>query len=260
MGKNYKKLMAVDTEELKKKPFCQGEFTPEYSEPVNASLRPMLVVKDLLKMGRRQVAMKWGISEVEVRKIYREVVRRIENSFLRKSQEDGDTYFKRFGLKDCRVGGCTALATAGMECPKHFSDYRKSMIRPFRQAKVSKLKKQHTAEKRAIKKTRPVPSVIPEAVYSEVMRVIISSCLTSGQSYAGRYYADMDNDLVDMAVKGHFVSTKAVKAMLVQAGVEIGRILRGLENRHMRRFDEEAVKWAVVYEQFVKEAKRKRIA
>lgn len=282
-GKNYKKLMEVDIEERKEllevpRPkmsdfkMKKGEFVPRPMKPdeelcTKRSVDPLAVVKDLLVMGRRQAAMKWGISMKEIRGIYQDVYHRINNSYLRQSKEGGATYFKKHSLTTCQVKGCDAIVPSGWACTRHFRNHHQPIpkysyrrIQAYKNSQVSKVKEIHNKEKKAVKKAMEKECIVPQNIYSDVMKYIIKMCIEGHQTNAARYYADMDGDIVDMAVKGHFMSTRAIKAVLVQVGTEIGQVLRGLETMHKMRFMEEASKWAVVYEDFVKEAKRKKIA
>jgi len=282
-GKNYKKLMEVDIEErkellekprpkmadfkMRKEDFVPRPMRPDEELCTKRSVDPLAVVKDLLVMGRRQTAMKWCISMKEVLRIYCDVYKRIENSYLRKSKEGGATHFKEYSLATCKVKGCDAIVPAGWKCTKHLYNhyqpkpkYNSGKISTYKSGQVSRVKAIHNKEKKAIQKAMAKECTVPQHIYADVMKYIIKTCIEGYQVNAARYYADMDGDIVDMAVKGHFMSTRAIKAVLVQVGTEISQVLRGLETMHKMRFMEEASKWAVVYEDFVKEAKRKKIA
>lgn len=254
-GKNYKKLMKVDIEERKallELPDLTGMPDPEIKRTVNE----LEVVREMLVNGKRSTAMRFGLSLGQVHGIYVKVHQRVSNSYMRQSQPDGDTYFKDFkdrGLGSCRKEGCPSITFAGELCGRH----RPKKYTEYKNQQTKRLKTIHKKELAVATSTRPDAFNIPNVMYTEIIKFILKTCFEKHASLAGKYYADGDNDLVEMAVKGGFVSTKPIRALLVKLGVELGCVLRGLENRHMKRFDEEAFKWAILYSDFAKEGKLK---
>lgn len=255
MGKNYKKLMAIDIKErraLVELPDLTGMPDPEIKRTVNE----LEVVREMLVNGRRGASIKFGISIQQASEIYRKVHQRVSNSYMRIDKPDSEAYAKDFkdrGLGSCLKKGCPSIAVAGELCGRH----RPKQYTEYKNRQTKRLKNIHKKELDVVTTTRPDAFELPDVMYSEIIKFIVRTCFEKNASLAGKYYGDGDNDLVDMAVKGGFVSTKPIKAMLVKLGVEIGCVLRGLENRHMKRFDEEAVKWAILYSDFAKEGKVK---
>lgn len=255
MGKNYKKLMEVDIKERKallELPDLTGMPDPEIKRTVNE----LEVVREMLVNGKRATATKFGLSLHQLTGIYAKVHKRVSNSYMRQSKPEGHTFFKEFrnrGLGSCKKEGCPSITFAGELCGRH----RPKQYTAYKNRQTKRLKTMHKKELDVVTSTRPDAFDIPDVMYSEIIKFILKTCFEKNASLAGKYYADGDNDLVEMAVKGGFVSTKPIRAMLVKLGIEIGCVLRGLENRHMKRFDEEAVKWAVLYSDFAKEGKLK---
>lgn len=256
MGKNYKKLMEVDIKERKVLLELPDIKCGIVDVEVKRVANELEVVREMLVNGKRATATKFGMSLHQVVGIYKKVHQRISNSYMRQSKPDGNTYFKDFkdrGLGSCKKEGCPSITFAGELCGRH----RPKNYNRYNKKQTARLKAIHKKEIDVTKSSRPDAFEIPDVMYSEIVKFIVKTCFEKHVSLAGKYYGDGDNDLVDMAVKGGFVSTKPIKATLVKLGVEIGCVLRGLENRHMKRFDEEAVKWAVLYSDFAKEGKLK---
>lgn len=252
-GKNYKKLMEIDIEERKallELPDLKGGTTDVEVKRVANELE---VVREMLVNGKRATAFKFGMSLSQVIGIYAKVHQRISNSYMRQSKPDGNVFFKDRGLGSCRKEGCPSVVFAGELCGRH----QPRQYAAYKNRQTKRLKTIHKKELDVVTTTRPDAFDIPDVIYTEIMRSIIKTCFERHTSLAGKYYADGNSDLVEMAVKGGFTSTKPIRALLVKLGVEIGCVLRGLENRHMKRFDEEAVKWAILYSDFAKEGKLK---
>ena len=195
-------------------------------------VRDLEIVKEILSNGWRATSMKYGLSKQDLLLLRAKVVGRVKNSFIRTPHPNGHVSFKGLGLKVCSIKGCNNFGVGNDDCPKH--------------ARTIK-----AIKKRAAKIVRPGELRMADAIYGAIMETIIKMC-TKNSEIVDRYFSKMNNDIVDMAVKGNFLSTRPVKAILVENGIRLIGILKGLQSRHEERFNENVRDWTEQYMEFAK--------
>lgn len=210
--------------------------------------REMDIVRDLLTLGLAGTKTKHKLTESQLELVFMKVDRRISNAFFQRDILCKNAPVEALNLTECPVTNCYSLSVDGTPCGRHFAP----LVLPMGKRDVSKMietiLRRYQKKLGRIKAKRKNTVRVDSVLYVEVINFIIKTCLSRHKLLASKYYAEMNDDLVDMAENMRLDSVQPLKYLLVQIGIEIGGILRGLENTHMKRFSKDAEGWAELFE------------